>query len=160
MSANKVINTILKTIDDVQQKNKSNPYEETADKNVFGILKEQLRNLDRKTKNKRVAKGKSPEGILDLIKKEIEGVRTGNRRDPNVRTAPKSVFDNILKKVEEPRRRQASAGLGKLVQDYNLDVSKLPREVIQSVQSEYIKERKKFDQQFANAIYKVVKQYR
>lgn len=160
MSVNNVLNTILKTIDDVQKKNRANPREETADKDVFKLLKDKLRNLDDKTRLKRSAKGKSPHSILDLIKKEIEGVRKNNKKDPNVRTAPKSVFDGILKKVGEPQRRQASSGLKKIVQEYNLDVSKLPREVVQQVQNEYIKERKKFDNQFARALNGLINKHR
>jgi len=160
MSAAKVLNTIMKTINEVQKKNKANPNEETADKTVFDLLKNKLNDLDQKTKQKRIAKGKSPVGILDLIKKEIEGVRRSNKRDPNVKTAPSSVFDNIMKKVEAPQKRQASSGLKKIVEDYNLDVSRLPREVIGQVQQKYIQDRKAFDKQYAQALNDLAKRYR
>ena len=154
-----ILSTILKTINDVQAKNKANPNERTADKNVFDLLKEKLNNLDQKTKNKRVTKGKSPHGILDLIKKEIEGVKRQNKRDSNVETAPSSVFDKILRKVEEPQKRQASSGLKKVVQDYNLDISRLPREVVGQVQQKYIQDRKAFDKQYAQALFDLSKKY-
>ena len=70
-----ILSTILKTINDVQAQNKANPNEPTADKNVFDLLKSKLNHLDQKTKQKRVSKGKSPHGILDLIRKEIEGAK-------------------------------------------------------------------------------------
>jgi len=160
MSVSNVLDTILKTINDVQKKNKLNPNEETADKNVFDLLKKKLRDLDQKTKQKRIEKGKSPESILDKIRKEIEGVRKVNRKDPKVKTAPKSVFDNILKKVEERPKRQASAGLRKIVEDYNLDVSRLPSDVVKQIQSQYVNDRRKFDNQYANALHKLIKRYR
>lgn len=160
MSASKVLDTILKTINDVQKQNKANVNEPTADKTVFDMLKNKLKDIDTKSKQKRVAKGKSPESILDLIKKEIEGVRKENKRDSNVATAPKSVFDKIIKKVEAPRQRQASTGLRKIVEDYNLDVSRLPREVIQQVQQQYIKDRAGFDRQFAKALHDLTKRYK
>ena len=150
----------MKTINDVQKQNRANPNEPTADKNVFDLLKNKLKDIDTKSKHKRVAKGKSPESILDLIKKEIEGVRKDNRRDSKVATAPKSVFDKIIKKVEAPRQRQASSGLKKIVMDYNLDVSRLPRDVIQQVQNQYVQDRAKFDKQFAKALHQLTKRYR
>jgi len=125
----------------------------------LNLLKSKLNNLDQKTKAKRIAKGKSPHGILDLIKNEIQGAQKENQKDPNVETAPSSIFDKLLKKVEEPQRRQASSGLRKIVEDYNLDVSKLPREVVAQVQQKYIQDRKAFDKQYAQALYDLSKQY-
>ena len=154
-----ILGTILKTINQVQAQNKANPNEPTADQNVFDLLKSKLNNLDQKTKAKRIAKGKSPHGILDLIKNEIQGAQKENQKDPNVETAPSSIFDKLLKKVEEPQRRQASSGLRKIVEDYNLDVSKLPREVVAQVQQKYIQDRKAFDKQYAQALYDLSKQY-
>jgi len=155
-----ILGTILKTINEVQKQNKANPKERTADKNVFDLLKSKINNLDQKTKQKRIAKGKSPHGILDLIKKEIQGARRENKKDPNVETAPSSVFDKLLKKVEEPRRRQASSGLRKIVEDYNLDISRLPREVVAEVQQKYIEDRKTFDKQYAQLLFDVSKRYK
>lgn len=154
-----ILSTIIKTINDVQKQNKANPNEPTADKNVFDLLKSKINNLDQKTKQKRVAKGKSPHGILDLIKKEIQGARRENKKDPNVETAPASIFDKLLKKVEEPVRRQASSGLRKIVEDYRLDISKLPKEVISEVQQKYIADRKNFDKSYAQFLHDLSKKY-
>ncbi len=154
-----ILGTILKTINDVQAQNRANPNEPTADKNVFDLLKNKLNTLDQKTKQKRAAKGKSPHGILDLIKKEIQGARRENKKDPNVATAPSSIFDKLLKKVEEPQKRQASTGLRKIVEDYNLDISKLPREIVGQVQQKYIQDRKAFDKQYAQALFDLSKKY-
>lgn len=159
MANGKILNMILKTITDVQAKNKANPNEETADPNVFDLLKGKIQQLDEKNKAKRVSKGKSPASILDLIKKEIQGARRENKKDPNVATAPKSVFDQILKKVDAAPARQASSGLRKIVEDYNLDVSRLPREVVSQVQAKYVQDRKQFDQQYAQALHDLIKKY-
>ena len=159
MAKQNIFDVILKTINDVQAKNRANPREETADPTVFDLLKDKLRQLDQKSKAKRVQRGKSPSSILDLIRKEIEGTRRENKRDPNVKTAPGSVFENILRKVEEKPRRQASNGIRQIVEDYNLDVSRLPRDVIQQVQHNYIKDRKSFDQQYAKMIGDLIRRY-
>lgn len=158
--ANNIFDVILKTIGDVQAKNAANPKEETADPSIFDLLKEKLGDLDQKSREKRATRAKSPKSILDLIKKEIEGVRRQNKKDPNVATAPKSVFDNILKKVEARPQRQASTGLKKVVEEYNLDISRLPREIVHDIHTQYIADRKKFDQQYAQAIYDLMKQYK
>ena len=159
MANGKLLSAILKTINDVQSQNKANPNEETADPNVFDLIKNKLKNLDDQNRVKRAAKGKSPHSILDLIKKEIEGARRENKKDPNVATAPKSVFDNILKKLQDKPKRQASQGIRRIVEDYRLDVSRLPQNVIQQIQQQYIADRKNFDKQYAQAIHDLIKKH-
>jgi hypothetical protein len=154
-----ILGTILKTINDVQAQNRANPNEPTADKNIFDFLKSKINDIDQKSKAKRVSKGKSPDGILDLIRKEIEGAKKQNQQDPNVETAPSSIFDKIMKKVEEPKKRQASSGLRKIVEDYNLDVSKLPRDIVAQVQQKYMEDRKIFDKKYAQALFDLSKKY-
>ncbi len=160
MAKKNVIDVILKTINDVQQNNKQNPNQRTVDSNVFDLLKDKLRNLDDKTRAKRAAKGKSPHSILDLIRKEIEGVKTDNKRDANVRTAPKSVFKDILRKVEEKPARRAAKGIGNIINEYNLDVRNIPEKVLVKIQSKYQQDVKNIDQQYAQAMHDLAKKYR
>jgi len=153
-----ILDVILKTVKEVQSSNKKDKNVPTADKSVFDLLKDQLKNLDQKVQNKQAQKGKrNPKSVLDMIKDGIEGVRKENKKNPNVETADKSVFDQIMKKVEAPQQRQAASGLKKIVQEYNLDVSQVPREVLQQVQAQYQADRKKFDHQYAQAIFDVIK---
>lgn len=159
MAKRNILDAILNTINEVQQKNKVNPQEETADPTVFDLIKNKIQKLDQRNKEKRASRGKSPVSILDRIKKEIEGARRENKKDANVATAPKSVFDSILKKIDQRPKQQASTGLRKIVQDYNLDVSKLPREVVAQVQNQYIQDRKNFDKQYAQALFDLTKKY-
>lgn len=160
LMANNIFDVILKTIGDVQSKNAANPKEETADPSIFDLLKEKLGDLDQKSRENRSLRGKAPKSIMDLIKKEIEGVRRQNKKDPNVATAPKSVFESILKKVEARPQRQASTGLKKVAEEYNLDLNRLPREVVYNVQQQYITDRKNFDKQYAQALFDLMKQYK
>ncbi len=159
MAKQNIFDVILKTINDVQTKNKANPREETADPSVFDLLKGKLQQLDENSKLKRASRGKSPNSILDLIRKEIQGTQRENKKDPNVKTAPGSVFENILKKVNQGPQRQASSGIRKIVEDYNINISRLPHNVIQQVQQNYVKDRKNFDQQYAKAIIDLVKRH-
>lgn len=159
MANGKIFNMILNTINEVQSKNKANPNEATADQSVFDLLRNKLQNLDQKSIENRKAKGKSPVSILDRIKREINSVKRENKKDPNIQTAPGSIFDNIMKKVEAGPQRQASTGIKKIVQDYNLNVSQIPRDIIQQVQGKYQQDRKAFDKQYAQALHDLSKKY-
>ena len=159
MAKKNIIDLVLKTISDVQKQNRKDPNVETADATVFDLLKDKLRNLDNKTRDKRAAKGKSPESILDLIKREIEGAKSHNKNDSNVQTAPKSVFKDILRKVEERPQKQANKGITRIINEYNLDVRKVPQKVLLKIQKQYIKDQKKFDEQYAQAIYDYARKY-
>ena len=159
MAKRNILDAILNTINEVQQKNRANPNEETADPTVFDLIKNKLQNLDERNRAKRKAKGKSPVSFLDRIRQEIESAKRENKKDPNVTTAPGSVFENILKKIDQRPKRQASSGLRKIVEDYNLDISAVPREIIQQVQDKYLADRKKFDHQYAQALHDLIRQY-
>ena len=159
MAKNNILDVILRTINDVQRKNQQDPRQETADPSVFDLIRGKLQDLDRKSKEKRTQKGKSPDSILDLIKREIEGARTENKKDPNVKTAPGSIFDEILKKVNNKPKRQASAGIRRIIEDYRIDVSRVPRNVLQNVQNQFIADQRKFDQQYANALMDLTRRY-
>ncbi len=159
MANGKIFKMILNTINEVQQKNKANPNEATADQSVFDLMRNKLQTLDQKSVEKRKAKGKSPVSILDMIKKEISGAKRENKKDANVETAPGSIFDSIMKKVNATPQRQASTGIKKIVQDYNLDVSRLPKDIVQQVQGKYQNDRKAFDQQYAQALHDLIKKY-
>ncbi len=154
--AGNILDMILKTIDDVQQKNKVNPREETADPNVFDLLKGKLGDLDKKISNKRVQKGKAPISILDLIKNQIEAARKQNKKDVNVPTADPAIFDRIIKKVEEKPKRVASTGLKRIIENFHLDVSRVNPEILKQVQKQYETDLKRMDQQYAEAIHKLV----
>ena len=153
-----LINVILKTIEDVQQKNKKNPNEKTADPSVFDILREKVQKIDQKAQANQVQKGRrAPKSILDMIKDGIEGARKENRVDKKVETAPGSIFDQLLKKVNQPQQRQASTGVRKIVEDYKLDVSRVPADVMSNIQQQYQGDVKKVNQQYAQAIYDMVR---
>lgn len=157
--AKNILDVILKTINDVQQKNASNPKQETADPSVFDLIRGKLEQIDSKSREKRVAKGKTPESILDLIKKEINGARKENKKDPNVKTAPSSIFDEILKKIDQKPKKQANSGLKRIIDEYNINVSRVPRNVLQQVQVKMIEDQRKFDRQYAQALVDLTRRY-
>jgi len=95
-----------------------------------------------------------------MIKDGIEGVQKRNRKDPNVETAPKSVFEDILNKVQKKPVKQANSGLGKIIQDYRLDIRGLSPQVLQQVQQRYFEDLQNFNKQYANAINNLINQQR
>ena len=158
MSKN-ILEVILKTINDVQSKNAANPKERTADPSIFDLLKKGLQKVDSKSRQKRVQKGKSPESILDLIRGQIEGVQKKNKKDPNVETAPKSIFEELLKKVNKQPKQIANSGLKRIINEYGINVSRVPKKVLQDVQQQMIRDQQNFDRQYANALADLVRRY-
>ncbi len=153
-----LINVILKTIEDVQKKNQNNPKEETADPSVFDLIREKVLKIDQKAQANQVQKGRrNPKSILDMIRDGIEGAKKENRKDQAVPTAPGSIFDQLLKKVDQAPVRQASTGVKKIVEDYKLDVSRVPADVMTKVRAQYQADFKKLNQQYAQAIYDMVR---
>ncbi|NNF34680.1 MAG: hypothetical protein HKN68_11250 [Saprospiraceae bacterium] len=156
-----VLDVILKTIEDVQNKNQRDPRQETADPSIFDLIKKEVAKLDNKVKNNELQKGKrNPKSILDMIRDGIDGVRKQNKKDPNVPTAPKTVFDDLLKKVDRRPQRQASAGIKRVIEEYNLDISRLHPDMIRQIQAKYQNDMKNMNQQYAQAIYNLIKQTR
>ncbi len=156
-----ILDVILKTINDVQQKNKQSNNTATADPSVFDLLREKIGEIDTKHQNNQMQKGrKNPKSILDIIKNGIEGARKENKKDPNVETAPSSIFDDILKKVDQGPKRQASTGIKKIIQDYNLDVSKIPSNMLQEIQGQFEQDSQKLKQQYAQGIFDLTKKFK
>lgn len=160
MAKKNVIDVLLKTISEVQNSNKNNPNQDTVDANVFDLLKDKLKHLDDKNRKKRAAKGKSPHSILDLIKKEIEGVKKQNKKDPQQKTAPKSVFEDMMRKVDRQPRKQAVKGIARIIQEYNLDVRNIPENMLGNIQRKYQSDCQNVDKQYAQAMHDLSKKYR
>ena len=156
MAKANILEVILKTINDVKQKNANNPRQETAHPNVFDLIKDKIGGLDKKIQNNRAKKGKSPISILDLIKGQIEAARQHNQKDATTPTADSNIFDSILKKVEEKPKRTASAGIRRVIEEYNLDVSRLNRSTLQQIQQQYDQELRALGQKYAQGIQDLV----
>lgn len=160
MAKQNILEVLLRTINDVQQKNKANPREQTADPTIFDLLRQKLGEIDEKSRVKRASRGKSPSSLLDKIRKEIEGVQRANKRDKSTPTAPPQIFDRIKRRLEERPQRQASSGLKRIVEEYNLDIGRLHPDIIRQIQQKYQADRTNLDKQYAQAIYDMIKQQR
>ena len=112
--------------------------------------------IDQKVQDKRASKGKKPISILDLIKNQIAAAKQYNQQDPNTPTAPDAIFDRIVKKVDDRPKRVASAGLRRIVEEYNLDVSRLPKNAVVKIQQKYDGDLRKMNHQYAQAIHDLI----
>lgn len=156
-----ILDVILNTINDVQKKNKNNANVDTADATVFDLLRDKISQINGKQQEGQIQKGrKNAKSILDILKDGIEGARKENKKDPNVATAPKSVFDDILKKVDQGPARQASTGIKKIIEEYNLDTSRIPSNMLQEIQSQFQQDSQKLKQQYAQGIFDLTKKYK
>ena len=59
---------------------------------------------------------------------------------------------SILKKVEEKPKRTASAGIRRIIEEYNLDVSQLNRNTLRQIQQQYDKDLRALGQKYAQGI--------
>jgi len=156
-----ILDVILNTINDVQKKNKTNKNVETADSTVFDLLRDKISDINNKQQEGQMQKGrKNAKSILDILKDGINGARQENKKDPKVATAPKSVFDDILKKVNQGPQRQASTGIKKIIEEYNLDTSRIPSNMLQEIQSQYLNDMQKMKQQYAQGIFDLTKKFK
>lgn len=156
MAKRNILDTILKTIDTVQQKNAANPKEKTAEAVVFDLLRNNIGNIEQKIQKRRAQKGKKPLNIFNMVEKGINAAQKANKKDNNVETADPSIFDKIRQKAQESPKRAASTGIAKIVEDYNLDVSGITSSTMQQIQIEYQADLLKLQQQYANAIHDLV----
>lgn len=153
MAKSNLFDVILNTITDVQQKNQADPNEETAHPNVFDLIKSKISQVDQNMKDKRAEKGKKPISILDMIKNQIETAKNQNRADPNTPTAPDSLFDRLIKQVDPKPRQLADDGIKEIIQEYNLDVSRLSAQTLQQIQQQYEQDLRTMKEKYAQAIY-------
>ncbi len=153
-----VLDVLLKTVKEVQRANRKDKNVPTADPSIFDLLKGQILKMDKKVQGNRAqGNNKKAKSILEMLQNGIEGVRKDNRRDPKMETADKSIFQQILKQVQKPQQKQASSGLRKIVQDYNLDIRVLPKSTLKQIQESYQNDLQKFNKQYANAIYQEIR---
>ncbi len=158
MAKGKFIKGLFDVITQVQQENKANPKEETVDGKVFDVIKQQIAKIEQKKRDKRAAQGKDPRSFLDLVRNGIDKAQKKNVDDPNVKTAPQDIFNRIKERIEERPRRRAQKGIQRIVQEYNLDVSRLSPQVLQQIQDQYKKDRDGLKQQYAKAINDLIQQ--
>lgn len=155
-----ITDVISVIINELQKKNQQNPNEETADPAVFDILREKMRDVGHQADHQRRNPApEPPDNILDMIRRKIEEAQVENKQNPNQRDAPGSIFDHLRKKVDQKERGQVKTSLRHIIQNYNLNVSRVPRRLMQDVEAGYAKERKRLDAKYAQVLHDLSKKH-
>ena len=153
----KFIDLLKNTIEEIQNDNRNNPNEETADASIFDFLKDKLGELNNKTNANVQTRDGNPVSIFDFIKAKIEEAQNKNATDRSVPTAPGSVFDKMRNKVEQYKKQQntqrydqrAEESIADVIQEYGIDVRNLNRDILIQVQQRYAQDNKNLDIQYA-----------
>ncbi|MEE9437511.1 MAG: hypothetical protein V3V14_00840 [Saprospiraceae bacterium] len=97
----KVFGTV---VDKVQEMNKKDEHIQTADKSIFNDLKQKIET----TKSEVSTAPFGNEDLYETLKKHINTTQVTNRENPEVETADVSVFDNLMKEIEELKSKVAT----------------------------------------------------
>jgi len=100
MSLFNILKKLGETVGKVQQQNKENPNEETAEGSVFDRIKDSIEDLKKKNEKEELQRQQS---TVEELREKLKEVQIQNKENPVERTAPTSVFDRLndaLKEVE------------------------------------------------------------
>ncbi len=142
-----VLDFIAKAIQEAQNKNRNNPNEETAHSSIFDMIKGKVQEVQQNKHQQQ--RGGQPTSIIDLIKDKVEEARQQNQKDPNVKTAPGSVFDMIKNQVDGFRQQGSQHAFGSLLDEYNLDLSRLDKNAVQQIHHSFMRDRERLRQTYA-----------
>lgn len=102
MSLFSILKKLGETVTKVQQQNKENPNEETAESSVFERIQDSIEGLKNKNKKEEHLR---QQDTLEALKERLREVQMQNEASEVEKTAPASVFDRLndaLKEVEVP----------------------------------------------------------
>lgn len=83
--------------------NKEDPEVKTADPVVFEELKKKFEKVEPLQKDNR------EDDILEMMKKRVEEAKVENEVNPEVETAPRSVYENIMKELEKLKNQSSQS---------------------------------------------------
>lgn len=136
-----LLDFIANAIEQVQQQNQANPNEETANSSVFDLIKDKVQSAPRNNQQYNQQAGNQPRSIVDFIKQKVEEAREQNQRDPNVKTAPGSVFDMIKNQIDGFQNQSGQDAFRELVSEFNLDLTSLDQNAQHQIHRSYMKDR-------------------
>jgi len=84
--------------------NRDDPEVKTADPVVFEELKKKFEKVEPLQKDNR------EDDILEMMKKRVEEAKVENEVNPEVETAPRSVYENIMKELEKLKNQSTGSG--------------------------------------------------
>ena len=167
MSKPNLLDLLKGTLQEIQQNNAQNPNEETADPSIFDFIKDQLSEVDKKTKSNIQDNRGNNVGIFDLILDKITNAQKQNKENPNVRTAPGNIFEQLRNKVnqqkqqtQERQQRRAQDSINDIIHQYNLDVRNINRNTLQQIEQKYVQDNAALDHKYAQYLHNLNLQQR
>ena len=158
MSKPNILDLLKGTLQEIQ--NSKNPQAQKADPSIFDFLKDKLSEVDQKTKTNIQDRDGKNVGIFDIILDKINGAQKENRDNPNVQTAPGSIFDMLRDKVNEQKnqsqhrqQQRAEECIGDIIHQYNLDVRNLNQNTLSQIQTQYVNDNAELDRKYAQYIH-------
>jgi len=101
MARKGIFDRLREVVTDVQHENRQNPNEETATESLFEKLLKQVEIAVNNSKKGGAAATKSE------VNKTIDDFRKANQKNPNEKTAPKSIFDKLKDKLGKEMDQEA-----------------------------------------------------
>lgn len=109
MLNNPFFKMLANVIGKTQKSNKENPDVETADESVFNNVR------DRAEKSAAESSGtKSRQDLYKEMARHVDDARKENEANPNIVTAHSSVFEDMMKKLEDLKAEQSSTTSNKV----------------------------------------------
>ncbi len=152
----KFFNMVLETIGEVQKRNQEDPNEPTAAANVFDIIREKV--VEARKQNGAVhaeKRGEMAKNIFDMLMDKVDEAKQQNEDDPNVENAPGVIFDVIKEQIQKAQKKTDNKSLRDVVEEYNIDMNGVDKDIVKRLRVEYLKERKALRQKYAMALAKL-----
>jgi len=150
-----ILDLLQNTIDDVKKGNRDNPNEPTADPTVFDFLKGKLGEIHQVNQDRK-SRGERPLKLKDLLKGKLKEARQQHKDNPNV---PDSIFDRLTNKIDEQdqirQQERSQESIAQIINEYGIDVSRLSRNELTEIQSRYVSDNDKLDEQYAQYIHQL-----
>ncbi len=158
MPKHNLLDLIQNTISDIQTENRNDPNEQTADPTVFDFLKNKVREVHQ-TNQDRKSKGERPVRLMDLLKGKLNEARDNKGGGGNV---PNNLLDRLTNRLDQQQQvrhqERSEESIAEIINEYNIDVSRLNREELTAIQRKYVADNQKLDEQYATYIHQLNQQ--
>lgn len=167
MSKPNLLDLLKGTLQEIQNSNGHSQSANKTDPSIFDFLKGKLSEVDQKTQTNIQTKDGKNVGIFDILLDQLSSAQKENRDNPNVQTAPGSIFDMLKDKVNQERQQtqerqqyRAQESIGDIIQQYNLDVRNINQQHLQQIQQKYVQDNAELDRKYAQYIQQLNNQNR
>ncbi len=150
MAKNQLLFDLIKgAIDTTQQRNRENPNQKTAAESIFNLLRDKVNDMQQNAAN---GKGSGKKSLIDLFQKTVQDVRQQNKANPNEDTAPKSLFNQIVKTVDQYRGGNGKMEFSGLIQEYNVDTRNISPSALKEIKKEFVLEKRALHKKYARLL--------